>query len=59
MGSESIAHEAEGHEDERNCFSKIQLVVKNIERKQFYLVNAIQLPLFWFSKPPLLASSGL
>ena len=28
MGSESIAHEAEGHEGERNnCFSKIQLVV--------------------------------
>ena len=27
MGSESIAHEAEGHEGERNnCFSKIQLV---------------------------------
>ena len=27
MGSESIAHEAEGHEVERNnCFSKIQLV---------------------------------
>ena len=35
MGSESIAHEAEGHEDERNCFSKIQPVVKSIERKQF------------------------
>ena len=32
MGSESIAHEAEGHEDERNCFSKIQPVVKNIEK---------------------------
>ena len=27
MGSESIAHEAEAHEGERNnCFSKIQLV---------------------------------
>ena len=35
MGSESIAHEAEGrrlrgHEGERNdCFSKIQLVIEN------------------------------
>ena len=44
MGSELIAHEAEGrmdywlrgHEGERNsCFSKIQLkLVKNIETKQ-------------------------
>ena len=38
MGFESIAHEAEGHEGERNnCFSKIQLhvvVKKNIETKQ-------------------------
>ena len=43
MGSESIAHEAEGrmgcwlraHEGERNnCFSKIQLVVKNIKNKK-------------------------
>ena len=43
MGSESIAHEAEGqmgywlrgHEGERNnCFSKIQLVGKNIENKK-------------------------
>ena len=43
MGSESIAHEAKGrmgywlrgHEGERNnCFSKIQLVVKNIESKK-------------------------
>ena len=42
MGSESIAHEAEGrmgyrlrgHEGERNnCFSKIQLVGQNIETK--------------------------
>ena len=35
MGSESIAHEAGGHEGERNnCFSKIQLVdQKNIETK--------------------------
>ena len=43
MGSESIAHEAEGcwccwfrgHEGERsNCFSKIQLVGQNIENKK-------------------------
>ena len=35
MGSESIAHEPEGYEGERNnCFSKIQLVgQKNIETK--------------------------
>ena len=42
MGSESIAHEAEGHEGERNnCFSKIQLVgQKNIETKHLLLVKA-------------------
>ena len=43
MGSESIAHEVEGQmgywltgrESERNnCFSKIQLLVKNIEEKK-------------------------
>ena len=43
MGSESIAHEGEGrmgywlrgHEVEKNnCFSKIQLVGKNMESKQ-------------------------
>ena len=43
MGSESIAHEAEGrmgyclrgHEGEKNnCFSKIQLVGLNIENKK-------------------------
>ena len=43
MGSESIAHEAEGrmdywlrgHEGERNnCFSKIQLAGLNIENKK-------------------------
>ena len=34
MGSESIAHEAEGHEGERNnCFSKIQLVSKKYRDK--------------------------
>ena len=50
MGSESIAHEAEGwvgywlrgHEGERNnCFSKIQLVgQKNIETKHLSQVKA-------------------
>ena len=50
MGSESIAHEAEGqmgyllrgHEGERNnCFSKIQLFdPKNIETKHRSLVKA-------------------
>ena len=43
MGSESIAHEAEGHEAERNnyCFSKIQLVgqKKNIKTKHLSLVK--------------------
>ena len=53
MGSESIAHEAEGrmgywliaNEGERNnCFSKIQLVgQKNIETKLLSLVKAIAL----------------
>ena len=66
MGSESIAHEAEGrmgywlraHEGERNnCFSKIQLVgqKKNIETKHLSLVKAIVL----VSKPALFATSGL
>ena len=69
MGSESIAHEAEGrmgywlrgHEGERNnCFSKIQLVgQKNIETKQKLQQNAIRPPLFWFSKPAFFATSGL
>ena len=43
MGSESVAHEAEGHEGERNnyCFSKIQLVgQKNIKIKHLSLVKA-------------------
>ena len=51
MGSESIAHEAEGrmgywlggHEGERNnnCFSKIQLVgQKNTETKHLLLLKA-------------------
>ena len=53
MGSESIAHKAEGrmgywlrgHEAERNnCFSKIRLVgQKNIETKHISLVKAIVL----------------
>ena len=65
MGSESIAHEAEGrlrgHEGERNnCFSKIQLVgQKNIETKHLSLVKARLRLLFWFSKPALFATSGL
>ena len=56
MGSESIAHEAEGrmgywlkgHEGERNnCFSKIQLVGKKISRQNnSSQQNAIQPPLF-------------
>ena len=45
MGSESIAHKAEGwmgywlrgHEGKRDCFSKIQLVGQNIETKQLYM----------------------
>ena len=57
MGSDSIAHEAEGrmgyrlraHEGKRNnCFSKIQPVIqlvgqKNIETKHLSLVKAIVL----------------
>ena len=48
MGSESIAHEAEGlmgyayamESEGNNCFSKIQLVaVKNIETKKLKLVK--------------------
>ena len=35
MGSESIAHEAEGHEGERNdCFGKIQLIGKKYREKK-------------------------
>ena len=49
MGSESIAHEAEGHEGERNnCFSKIQLVGQKYRDKTTFLTkrdaNAIVLP---------------
>ena len=48
MGSESVAHKAEGrmgywlrsHKGERNnCFSKIQLVGQNIETKQLKLAK--------------------
>ena len=66
MGSESIAHEAEGrmgywlraHEGERNnCFSKIQLAgQKNIETKHLSQVKARLLICF---KPALFATSGL
>ena len=62
MGSESIAHEAEGrmgywllgHEGERNnWFSKIQLVgQKNIETKHLSLVKArlFKVLMFWRQK---------
>ena len=42
MGSESRAHEVEGHEGERNnCISKIQQVgQKSIETKHLSLVKA-------------------
>ena len=65
MGSESIAHEAEGwmcywlrdREGERNNgFSKIQLVDQ--QTNKFSLQNAIYPPLFWFSKPALFATSS-
>ena len=73
MGSELVDNEAEGlmvywlrgHESKRNiCFSKIQLVgQKNIETKLLSLVkarqNAIQPPLFWFSKPALFTTRRL
>ena len=73
MGSELVDNEAEGlmvywlrgHESKRNiCFSKIQLVgQKNIETKLLSLVkarqNAIEQPLFCFSKQELFATSGL
>ena len=66
MGSESIAHEAEGqmgywlrgHEGERNnCFSKIQLVGKKYwGEKNFSLVKA---RLFAAKKPALFTTMGL
>ena len=55
MGSESIAHEAEGqmgywlrgHEGERNnCFSKIQLVGQKISRQNNFSYLKLDLILF-------------
>ena len=60
MGSESRAHWLRAREGERNnCFSKIQLVDKKYRDNNFSWQNAIQLPLFWFSKTALFATSGL
>ena len=65
MGYESIAHEAEGYEGERNnCFSKIQLVgQKNIETKHLSQVNARYESFFTAKTLPiwraLFATSGL
>ena len=71
IGSESIAHDAEGqmgywlrgHDAERNnCFSKIQqvvVVIMSSNTRPKLQQNAIQSPLFWFSKPALFATSGL
>ena len=39
-----------------NCFSKIQLVGQKYRDKTTYLANAINPPLFCFSKPTLFAS---
>ena len=57
MGSESIAHEGE----QNNCFfNKIQLVgQKYRDKTTLASKNAIQAPLFWFSKPALFATGGL
>ena len=62
MGSESVwAIRVRGHEGERNnCFSKIQLVGQKFRDKTTLAIkNAIQPPLFWFSKPALYATNGL
>ena len=65
MESESIAHEAEsrmgywlrGNEGKR---SRIQPIGQNNKKQNnFSSQNAIQPPLFWFSKPALFATSGL
>ena len=65
MGSESIAHEAEGrmgywlrgHEGKRNNrFYKIQLVGKKYRDKT---TLASKTPLFWFWRPARFATSGL
>ena len=54
------AIDSEAPEGERNnCFSKIQLVGQISRKNNFSQQNAIQLPLFWFSKPGLFATSGL
>ena len=57
MGSESVAHEGE----QNNCFfNKIQLVgQKYRDKTTLASKNAIQPPLFWFSKPALFATGGL
>ena len=64
MGSESIAHEAEGrmgywlrgHEGERNnCFSKIQLVGKKY-RDKTTLASKTQFTRHWFGFQSLLFS---
>ena len=59
MGSESIVNEPEWAIDsgamrarEIISFSKVQLVGQKYR-------NAIQPPLFWFSKPALFATCGL
>ena len=69
MGSELIAHEAEGrmgyllrgHEGERNnCFSKIQLVGKKYRDKTtLTIVKARLLSFFAPQKPALFATCGL
>ena len=50
-----------GHErDRNNFFSKIQpFGQKYRDKKKIRYQNAIQPPLFWFSKPALFATSGL
>ena len=68
MGSESIAHEAEGrmgywlrgHEGKRNnCFSKIQLVGQKYQDKQLEWVKVRLKSFFAAKKPGLFATSEL
>ena len=69
MGSESIAHGAKlkaewAIDSEAMRARGIIVLVKSswskISRQNnFSWQNAIQLPLFWFSKPALFATSGL
>ena len=69
MGSESIAHEAEGrmaywlrgHEGERNnCFSKIQLSLSKTSRQNnFSLLNLDINSFFAAKKPAFFSTSGL